>query len=85
MKTITFNCILCPGKIVFDNEDELIENSCICEYNPLRENGLFVYDPWPPCTPAAEDVCGPKHSYFGDERNEGRCYCGKVKYPKGGA
>ncbi len=32
--------------------------------------------------PTLEDMC--EHSYFGDDEQGGRCYCGKKRYLAGG-
>lgn len=45
-----------------------------------RERGGF-YDQQQ-AEPSVEDLCD--HSYFGDDGDVGRCYCGLQQFPKGG-
>lgn len=34
--SITFTCEVCDGKIVFDDNDELALNACVCKDNPIE-------------------------------------------------
>ena len=34
---IRFTCTICEGRIVFDDDDDVIENTCMCEDNPVRD------------------------------------------------
>lgn len=53
---------------------------CITELQELKE--LKVPGPIPTDEDLC-DMCAP-HSYYGDDQDGGRCYCGNVRYPAGG-
>lgn len=33
---IKFLCDICLGEIIFNDEDEIIKNTCVCEDNPVK-------------------------------------------------
>lgn len=34
-----FTCNLCGGRLEFDEDDEVTKNTCVCEDNPIGDEG----------------------------------------------